>query len=90
MHIPSHFGFDQRAYHLHLSIDKVDLQPILTALFLHLLKTLDFLFSGPSMSLSNNSNHQIYWSDLQVLFIVKNVCRSNFPVFFTVRNNSVP
>ena len=90
MHIPSHFGFDHKAYHLHLGNDKVDLQPILTALFLHLLKTLDFLFSGPSMSLSNNSIHQIYWSDLPVFFIVKNVCRSNFQVFFTVRKNSVP
>ena len=91
MHIPSHFGFDHKAYHLHLgTAGKVDLQPILTALFLHLLKTLDFLFSGASMSLSNNSIHQIYWSDLPVFFIVKNVCRSNFQVFFTVRKNSVP
>ena len=81
MHIPLHFGFDHRAYHLHLGIDKVDLQPILTALlFLHLLKTLHFLFSGLSMSLSNNSNREIYWSDLPVFLMVKNVCRLNFPV----------
>jgi hypothetical protein len=51
------------------------LQPILTALlFLHLLKTLHFLFSGLSMSLSNNSNREIYWSDLPVFLMVKNVC----------------
>ena len=89
MHIPLHFGFDHRADHLHLGIDRVDLQPVLTALFLHLLKTLDFLFSVLSMSLSNNSNHQIYWSDLPVFFTVKNICRSNFPVLLMVRKNYV-
>ena len=89
MHIPLHFGFDHRADHLHLGIDKVDLHPILTALFLHLLKKLDFLFSGLSMSFFNNSNQQIYWSDLPVYFIVKNICRSNFQVLFMVSKNYV-
>ena len=39
---------------------------------------------GPSMFLLNNFRRQIYPSDLQVLFMVRDFYRSNLPVLFKI------
>ena len=41
---------------------------------------------GPSMSLPNDFNRQIYRPDLPTLFIVRNLNQSNLPVLFMVDN----
>ena len=38
------------------------------------------IVKGQSMFFTKNSNHKIYWSDLQVLFMVRNLYLSNSPV----------
>ena len=38
------------------------------------------VFKGPSMSLPNNFNPQIYRSDLPLLFMARNIYLSNLPV----------
>ena len=42
----------------------------------------------PSMSLPNKFNCQIYWSNLPVLFIIRNFYWSNLPVLFMVGKKS--
>ena len=42
--------------------------------------------SGPSISLPNNFNHQIYRSDLTVISMFRNSYQSNLPVLLVVRN----
>ena len=43
---------------------------------------------GPSMSLPNNLNYQIYSSDLLILFMFKFFYWSNLPLLFMVKNKS--
>ena len=42
---------------------------------------------GPSISLTNNFNHETYPSDLPVLFMVRNFYPSNLPVLFMVKQD---
>ena len=45
--------------------------------------------SGLSISLLNNFNHQIYQSNLLILFVVRNDYRSNLLLLFKVKNLSL-
>ena len=40
-----------------------------------------------SMSLQNNFNDQIYWSDLPILFLIRYLYRSNSTVFFMFKKD---